>query len=101
WVATFNGDSNNSSVSSGTKDEPVTITPTSPLINTSQQPARKTVGEGKQEKAKVRGLVNANASDKVTFNLYYNQSGTGTPLFTDTETVTLCSGSTATATLTG
>ena len=44
WVATFNGDSNNSSVTSGATAEPVTITPYSPSINTSQQPASRRGG---------------------------------------------------------
>ena len=44
WVATYNGDSNNASVTSGTALEPVTITPATPAINTSQQPASATVG---------------------------------------------------------
>ena len=34
WVATYNGDSNNNSVTSGTAAEPVTITPASPRITT-------------------------------------------------------------------
>ena len=42
WVATYNGDSNNA-VTSGTA-EPVMITPASPSINTSQQPATAVVG---------------------------------------------------------
>src|SRR5581483_5282712 len=34
WVATFNGDSNNGKVSSGTALEPVVITPTTPNLST-------------------------------------------------------------------
>jgi uncharacterized repeat protein (TIGR01451 family) len=48
----------------------------------------------------VTGLVNASSSDTITFKLYDNPNGTGTPLFTDTETVSI-SGSTATATSAG
>ena len=44
WVATYNGDSNNASVTSGTALEPVTISPATPAINTSQQPASAAVG---------------------------------------------------------
>ena len=44
WVATYNGDSNNAKVSSGTAAEPVTITSAGPSINTYQQPATATVG---------------------------------------------------------
>ena len=39
WVATYNGDANNASVTSGARAEPVTITPATPTITTSQQPA--------------------------------------------------------------
>jgi hypothetical protein len=101
WVATFNGDSNNSPVTSGTALEPVTITPATPAINTSQQPASATVGSSIADKATITGLVNASSTDTVTFNLYNNPNGTGTALFTDTETVTLGSGGTATATSKG
>ena len=38
WVATYNGDSRNNPVTSGCADEPVTVTPATPAIATSQQP---------------------------------------------------------------
>jgi hypothetical protein len=91
WVATYNGDSNNSSVASGTADEPVTVTPVTPSINTSQQPASATVGSLIADQATVSGGFNPTGT--VTFSLYDNPNGTGTPLFTDTETL---SGGTAT-----
>ena len=100
WVATYNGDSNNNSVSSGTAAEPVTITPASPSINTSQQPASATVGTSIADKATVSGGYNPTGT--VTFNLYNNSTATGTPLFTDTETLSggmaTSTGYTATAT---
>ena len=100
WVATYNGDSNNASVSSGTAAEPVTITPASPTINTSQQPASATVGTSIADKATVSGGYNPTGT--VTFNLYNNSTATGTPLFTDTETLSsgmaTSTGYTATAT---
>ena len=34
WVATYNGDGNNVSVSSGVAAEPVTVSPATPAINT-------------------------------------------------------------------
>jgi hypothetical protein len=83
WVATYNGDSNNSPVTSGTGDEPVVITPATPTINTSQQPPTATVGNPIADKATVSGGFNPTGT--VTFNLYSNPNGTGTPLFTDTE----------------
>ena len=98
WVATFNGDSNNSLVSSVATAEPVSVTPTTPGINTQQQPGTATVGASIADKATVTGLVSASSSDTVTFNLYSSatEQDSSTLLFTDTETVSL-SGSTATA----
>ena len=55
WVATYNGDSNNSSVTSGASLEPVSITPASPAINTTQQPASATVGTSIADQATVTG----------------------------------------------
>ena len=92
WVATYNGDSNNSSVTSGTSLEPVSITPATPAISTTQQPASATVGSSIADKATVTG--GDSPTGTVTFNLYNNSGGTGTPLFTDTEAL---SGGTATS----
>ena len=88
WVATYNGDSNNSMVTSGTSLEPVAITVITaitahPSITTSQQPATATVGASIADQATVTG--GDNPTGTVTFNLYNNPNGTGTPLFTDTE----------------
>ena len=92
WVATYNGDSNNNSVTSAPTAEPVTITPATPAINTSQQPASATVGSSIADQATVSGGFSPTGT--VTFNLYNNSTATGTPLFTDTETL---SGGTATS----
>ena len=83
WVATYNGDSNNNSVSSGTAAEPVTITPATPAITTSQTPASATVGSSIADTATVSGGYNPTGT--VTFNLYNNSTATGTPLFTDAD----------------
>ena len=85
WVATYNGDSNNSSVSSGNGDEPVVVGAASPSISTSQQPASAMVGASIADKATVSAGVSPTGT--VTFNLYNNATGTGTPLFTDTESL--------------
>ena len=92
WVATYNGNSNNNSVTSVTSAEPVTVTPATPTISTTQQPATVTVGSSIADKVTVSGGYNPTGT--VTFNLYANPSGTGTPAFTDTETL---SGGTATS----
>ncbi len=81
WVATYNGDSNNASVTSGTASEPVLVSPASPTINTTQQPATATVGTSIADQATVSGGYNPTGT--VTFNLYSNSAGTGTPLYTD------------------
>jgi hypothetical protein len=85
WVATYNGDGNNSGVTSATAGEPVTITKATPSIGTSQQPASVTFGTAVADKATVTGGYNPTGT--VTFDLYSNSNGTGTPLFTDTETL--------------
>ncbi len=85
WVATYNGDSNNAAVTSGTADEPVIVSPATPAINTSQQPASATVGTSIADKATVSG--GDSPTGTVTFNLYNNPNGTGPALFTDTETL--------------
>ena len=90
-MATYNGDSNNAAVSSGTADEPVTIsepgtiTTASPTITTSPQPATATVGTSIADQATVSG--GDNPTGTVTFNLYNNSTATGTPLFTDTKSL--------------
>ncbi len=83
WVATYNGDTNNNAVTSGSALEPVTITRVAPLISTSQQPAATTVGGSVADQATISGGYNPTGT--VTFDLYNNANGTGTPLFTDTE----------------
>ena len=86
WVATYNGDSNYTTVTSGVAAEPVTITAASPAISTQQQPASATVGTSIADQATVSG--GDSPTGTVTFNLYNNPNGTGTPLFTDTEPLT-------------
>ena len=83
WVATYSGDTNNSNATSGTALEPVVVSPATPTINTTQQPASARVGISIADKATVSGGFNPTGT--VTFNLYNNPNGTGAPLFTDTE----------------
>ncbi len=98
WVATFNGDTNNAAVTSGTADEPVNVD----TINTMQTPAIAYVGESISDTATVTGLVSPSSADTVTFNLYSSATtqNSSTLLFSSTKTVTI-SGSTATATSPG
>ena len=60
----------------------ITVSPATPSITTSPQPATATVGSSMADRATVTG---DNPTGTVTFNLYNNPNGTGTPLFTDTE----------------
>jgi hypothetical protein len=85
WVVKYSGDTNNTSVTSGNASEPVSITQASPTIATTATPTSGTVGTSITDKATVSG--GHNPSGTVTFNLYNNSSGTGTALFTDTETL--------------
>jgi hypothetical protein len=85
WVDTYNGDPNNLTVTSGLTAEPVTISPASPTLTTTQQPASTVVGSTIGDQATLTGGYNSTGT--VTFNLYNNATGTGTPLFTDTETL--------------
>ena len=95
WVATFSGDSNNSAVTSGAAAEQVNVD----TITTSQTPATATIGQPISDTATVSGLVSPSSSDTVTFNLYSSATvqNSSTLLHSDTETVTLGSGGTATA----
>jgi uncharacterized repeat protein (TIGR01451 family) len=101
WVATYNGDANNNPATSGTAVEPVVITPATPAINTTQQPATATVGTSIADQATVTGGFNPTGT--VTFDLYNNPNGTGTPLFTDTESLSggVATSNSFTATATG
>ena len=83
WVATYNGDANNNSVTSGTADEPVTVGQATPSISTSAQPSSTTVGGQVADRATVNS--GDSPSGTVTFRLYDNSSGTGTPLYTDAD----------------
>ena len=83
WVATYNGDTDNNTASSGTAAGPVTITLPTPDISTSPQPASVTVGATIADQATVSGGFNPTGT--VTFDLYDNPNATGSPVFTDTE----------------
>ncbi len=83
WVATYNGDANNISVSSGCNAEPVTVGQATPEIVTTPSPGG-VVGTGISDSARVSGGLNP--SGTVTFNLYAPSDTTcaGNPVFTST-----------------
>ena len=81
WVATYNGNGNNTSVSSGVAAELVTVGPATPAISTTVSTGSIVVGGAISDSATVSGGYSP--SGTVTFNLYNNPNGTGTPLFTD------------------
>ncbi len=94
WVATYNGDANNFATTSGPAAEPVTVTKLTPSIATTQQPASAAIGSSIADKANVTGGYSPTGT--VTFKLYHNSTATGSPLFTDTES--LASGSATSST---
>ena len=96
WVATYNGDSNNTSVTSGTAAEPVNVDTDHHQPDAGHRLRRRV----DRDTATVTGLVSPSSGDTVTFNLYNNSTASGTPLFTVTVTVSI-SGGTATATSPG
>ena len=81
WVATYNGDASNTSVSSGLTAEPVTVSQATPTITTLVSADSVVVGSVISDSATVSGGYSPTGT--VTFNLYDNANGTGTPLFTD------------------
>jgi VCBS repeat-containing protein len=83
WITTYSGDSHNSGITTSTAAQPVTITPASPSINTSQLPASAVAGTAIKDSATVSGGFFPIGT--VTFKLYNNATASGTPLFTDTE----------------
>ena len=97
WVATFSGDTNNAAVSSGPTAEAVNVD----TISTSQTPTAAYVGQSISDTATVTGLVSPDSGDTVTFRLYDNNTGSGTPLYTSSPVTVTISGSTATATAPG
>ncbi|HEY2354729.1 MAG TPA: hypothetical protein VGH79_07530 [Gaiellaceae bacterium] len=85
WTATYNGDTNNKTASTGTADEPVTVTNATPSVSTTQQPATAVVGSAIADQATVVGGYSPTGT--VTFRLYDNSTANGSPLFTDTKTL--------------
>jgi hypothetical protein len=83
WVASYSGDSNNKSVSSGCADEPVTVGPATPAIATTQQPASGTVGATFKDEATISGLFGAEPEGSVSWKLYSNGKCEGEPVASD------------------
>jgi hypothetical protein len=85
WVATYNGDANNFAVAGSPADEPVSVAKATPSISTTQQPATAGIGSSIADHVTVSGGYNP--SGTVTFRLYDNAGATGSPLFSDTKTL--------------
>ena len=84
WVATYNGDPDNGTATSNSGADPVVVKPYPASIITTAITGIGEVGLGIDDKATVTGF---NPSGTVTFNIYDNPSAGGTPLYTNTETV--------------
>ena len=69
WVASFNGDSNNNSFTSGCNDEPVAVAPNSPTITTLLSQSSVNVGTKVHDSATLSG-VTGDASGTVTYSVY-------------------------------
>ena len=96
WKATYNGDTNNASVTSGCSDEPVTTTQAKPSIPTTPSGGGP-VGTAIHDTASVTGGYSPTGT--VTFNLY-GPGGTaceGGVIFTDSEALGVASGTYTTA----
>ena len=81
WVASYSGDSGNASIASSLGAEPETVSPATPTIDTLASAGSVAVGDAISDVATVSGGYSPTGT--VTFNLYDNPDGTGTPLFTD------------------
>src|SRR5262249_34401730 len=103
WVATFNGDSNNGTAKIGRASCRERGKTTEAGRNMKKKTTRGTGGRSIGDKATVTGLANGRRSDTLTsnWNSAARVQNVSTLLFSDTETVTLGAGGTATATSAG
>ena len=85
WVATYNGDSNFDSVTSGAGSERVSVYVAQPAVNSSPSATSVTVGQATSDQVTLSGGYNPTGT--VLFRLYPSYGCLGTPLLTDTETV--------------
>ncbi len=85
WVASFSGDSNNPSATSGCNDEKVAVAPNQSAIVTTQEPASGAIGDVFKDSANLSGAVNPVGS--ITFKLYSAKDCGGSVL--DTETLSV------------
>ena len=86
WVASFNGDANNKSFTSGCNDEPVVVAQNQPSISTTQLPASGAIGDTYKDKATLSGGVNYKGTGAINFKLYTAADCGGSVL--DSENVT-------------
>ena len=85
WQADYSGDANNNPATSKCNLETVTLDKAIPTITTN---ASATVVIGKGDISDTATLAGGfNATGSITFNLYDNETCTGTPIFTSTVTV--------------
>src|SRR5947209_2400647 len=70
WVASFNGDANNKSFTSGCNDEPVVVAKNQPSIVTTQLPIAGSIGDLYKDKATLSAGMNYAGTGSITFKLY-------------------------------
>ncbi|MGH3053379.1 MAG: hypothetical protein ACRDL7_00185, partial [Gaiellaceae bacterium] len=89
WVASFSGDKNNDSATSGCNDEQVVVAPNSPAISTLLSETNGQVGDSVHDSATLTG-VTAGAGGNVTYSVYSN--ATCSAKFADAGTVSVTNG---------
>jgi len=87
WQATYNGDGNHLASTSVCGSDSVTVLISTPTITTAGAPASPVVtGASVKDQATLAGAT-SNAGGSVTYNLYAGSVCTGSPVFTNTQTV--------------
>jgi uncharacterized repeat protein (TIGR01451 family) len=86
WSVSYSGDGNNdSAVDQGGTAEQTVVSPATPSITTTQDPASGSSGDTYKDKAILSG--GSNPSGTITFDLYDNPNCTGQPLYEENASV--------------
>src|SRR5439155_1399544 len=83
WVATFSLHAALPVFASGCEEEPITVGPASPAIETTQKPATGIVGDTFKDSAKLSGLFGAHAGGQISWALYDNANCEGKAIASD------------------
>src|SRR5207249_1031362 len=83
WVASYSGDSNNKAIASGCADEPISVGPASPAIETTQKPSSGTVGDTLKDPAYPTRPSSDLPGGSISWKLYDNSKCEGEALASD------------------